>query len=91
MLKLQCPWCGSRNEDEFTYGDPADLRRPAAPSSLSDAEWANYLFLRDNVRGETSELWRHTFGCRQWFVADRDTLSNRVIDTRPLPATVRSE
>ena len=46
---------------------------PDDPDALSDVEWADYLFMRDNPRGPFAERWFHTAGCRRWFNAIRDT------------------
>jgi len=73
MLYIQCPWCGWRDESEFSYGHEAHIERPADPDALSDAEWADYLFMRTNPRGTHHERWVHTAGCRRWFNAVRDT------------------
>ena len=51
MLLIDCPHCGPRAELEFSYGNEAHIARPKEPDSLSDAEWADYLFLRDNTKG----------------------------------------
>jgi sarcosine oxidase subunit delta len=80
MLRIQCPYCGStRDEDEFTYGGPYERVRPSTPQELSDQEWADYLFTRDNSRGNSLERWRHTYGCRQWFGVERDTVSHELV------------
>ena len=57
----------------------ADLRiaYPREPQKLSDAEWAEYLFARDNPRGPFAERWCHSVGCRRWFNAVRDTATYR--------------
>ncbi|WP_043286158.1 sarcosine oxidase subunit delta [Paraburkholderia oxyphila] len=79
MLRIKCPYCGSaRDEDEFTFGGPYDRVRPLAPQELSDEQWADFLFTRDNIRGNLLERWRHTFGCRQWFGIERDTVSHEI-------------
>lgn len=77
MLLIHCPWCGPRDESEFSYGGEADIARPPRPEALSDAEWADYLFMRANPKGLARELWLHTHGCRRWFAAERDTVSYR--------------
>ena len=77
MLLIECPWCGERDEGEFSYGGEADIFRPLAPDDLTDAEWADYQFMRKNPKGPHRELWVHTHGCRRWFVAERDTASYR--------------
>jgi len=78
MLLIQCPWCGERAETEFSYGGEAGITRPKDPGALSDDEWADYLFMRNNVRGIHKELWNHSQGCRRWFGVERDTVSYRI-------------
>ena len=78
MFLIECPWCGSRAETEFSYGGEAGIVRPADPDALSDAEWADYLFYRKNPRGAHRELWNHAQGCRRWFGVERDTVSYRI-------------
>lgn len=80
MLRIQCPFCCStRDEDEFTYGGPYERVRPTAQQELSDQQWADFMFTRDNTRGRSLERWRHTFGCRQWFGIERDTVSHELL------------
>lgn len=75
MLLINCPFCGERAESEFSYGGEAGITRSKVTEKLSDAEWADYLFMRTNPRGEYRELWNHSQGCRRWFVVERDTVS----------------
>ncbi|MFH9001892.1 sarcosine oxidase subunit delta, partial [Streptomyces afghaniensis] len=79
MLLIPCPWCGPRDEAEFHYGGQAHVPYPQDPSSLTDEEWARYLFFRDNPRGPFAERWTHTAGCRRWFNAVRDTSTNEIL------------
>ncbi len=51
MLLIDCPWCGPRDEPEFHCGGEAHIARPKNPEKLSDAEWAEYQFLRTNPKG----------------------------------------
>ncbi len=74
MLLIDCPWCGPRDEIEFSYGGESHLRRPD-----NDAEWTEYLFFRKNPKGLAFERWVHAQGCRQWFNLARDTVSHRVL------------
>ncbi len=76
MLLIDCPYCGRRPELEFTYGGQAHVARPADPSTLSDQEWAEFLYFRANPRGVHAERWRHTHGCARFFNALRDTTSD---------------
>ena len=79
MLQITCPWCGPRDETEFSYGGEAHIVRPEHPEQLSDEQWADYLFLRTNPRGRHRERWCHSFGCRRWFNVERDTVSYRIV------------
>jgi heterotetrameric sarcosine oxidase delta subunit len=83
MLLIACPWCGPRDEIEFRYGGQAHLAYPADPEATTDEEWAGYLFLRDNPKGQWAERWVHTAGCRQWFNAVRDTVTHEISATYP--------
>jgi sarcosine oxidase subunit delta len=78
MLLIECPWCGPREDSEFSYGGEAHIARPCPSEGLSDAEWGEYLFMRTNPRGLHREQWFHAAGCRQWFNAERDTASYRI-------------
>ena len=78
MFLIKCPWCGERNEEEFSYGGEAHIERPKDPDSLSDAEWADYLFMRKNTKGVFLERWNHAHGCRRWFNARRDTTTHQI-------------
>ena len=78
MLLINCPWCGDRAETEFSNGGEAGIARPLNPDALSDDEWADYLFNRNNLRGRYKELWNHSQGCRRWFEAERDTVTYEI-------------
>ncbi len=78
MIRIECPWCGPRNEEEFTYGGPSHIVRPENPEDVSDQEWSQYLYHQDNPKGLHRERWCHTYGCRQWFNVARDTISHEV-------------
>ena len=75
MLLISCPNCGPRDETEFHYGGQAHIAYPENPNELSDREWAEYLFYRENTKGTFAERWVHSTGCRQWFNMLRDTVS----------------
>jgi len=78
MLLIPCPFCGDRDETEFSYGGEAHIARPKEPETLSDEEWANYVFMRPNSKGVLLERWVHTHGCRRWFNLARDTLTYEI-------------
>ncbi|MGP0223717.1 MULTISPECIES: sarcosine oxidase subunit delta [unclassified Paenarthrobacter] len=75
MLLISCPNCGPRDETEFHYGGQAHVPYPENPNDLTDREWAEYLFYRENTKGTYAERWVHSTGCRQWFNMLRDTVS----------------
>ena len=84
MLRIKCPWCGLRDQDEFQYGGEAHIERPPNPEHHDDAEWADYLFYRKNTRGLHLERWVHSFGCRQWFTVIRDTATHEIVEVTPM-------
>lgn len=38
MLLIKCPWCGERDETEFSYGGEAAIKRPQDPKALDDKQ-----------------------------------------------------
>ena len=91
MLLVKCPFCGDRDELEFSCGGEAHIARPLAENTLTDAEFADYLFLRDNPKGVFLERWIHTDGCRRWFNVARDTVSHEIIEVYPMGETPKTE
>ena len=81
MLLIRCPWCGERDEVEFSYGGQAHIAYPADTASVSDADWAKFLFMRDNPKGWFKERWMHVHGCRRWFNAERHTVTHEITRT----------
>jgi sarcosine oxidase subunit delta len=80
MLILTCPVCGvTAEETEFHAGGEAHLKR-FGPGS-GDADFEDYLFMRENPRGVHLERWRHVYGCGKWFHAARSTTTLEVIGT----------
>jgi heterotetrameric sarcosine oxidase delta subunit len=79
MMLLSCPWCGPRDETEYHYGGQAHVAYPKDPATLSDEEWAQFLFFRDNPKGPFAERWMHGLGCRRWFNVVRDTSTYEVL------------
>ena len=75
---IACPNCGERGAYEFRYG--GELQDRPAPDA-SKSEWSVYFYSRTNVAGDERAWWYHTFGCRKWFVAVRNTVTNNVQHT----------
>ena len=82
MMLIPCPFCGPRNEDEFTCWSEV-VPRPAEPSSLSDAEWVDYVYKHRNPKGPVQEQWWHARGCRRWILVERDTLTHEIASATP--------
>ena len=89
MLTIPCPNCGPRDEIEYVCGGEAHIARPLAINKISDAEFADYLFIRDNPKGIFLERWRHNAGCRQWFNLARDTVTHEIIEVYPMGSLPR--
>ena len=81
MLLIECPWCGVRDQREFSCHGQAHIARPRDSDVLSDEEWGDYVFFRDNPKGVHYERWAHAHGCRRWFNAVRDTVTDEFLGT----------
>ncbi len=80
MLLIRCPYCETERPDiEFKYAGEAHLKRE--PQTATDEEWTDFLFFRDNKRGEQAERWRHASGCGRYFNALRDTVTDKFVIT----------
>jgi sarcosine oxidase subunit delta len=86
MLRIACPWCGPRDQTEFSYG--GEPRKPPAAhaENTDDVTWADYLYTRTNPKGQHLERWVHAHGCRRWFNVVRDTRSDEILAVRRLDA-----
>ena len=82
MLLIHCPYCEEDRSDlEFRWAGEAHIARPENISAISDEEFAEYFFLRNNEKGLTYERWRHIHGCGRFFNAARDTVSDKFLLT----------
>jgi sarcosine oxidase, subunit delta len=91
MLLIRCPYCEEdRPEIEFRHAGQAHIVRPANFAEISDAEFENYFFIRENAKGVFFERWRHIHGCARFFNAARHSVTDRFIVTyragEPKPA-----
>ena len=75
---ISWPGCGERGVDDYRYGGSV-LKRPGYDD---DPElWDSYFYLRVNRAGMEKEWWYHRMGCKQWFIAERDSTTNQVSAT----------
>jgi sarcosine oxidase subunit delta len=82
MLRIPCPYCGDRDYVEFLYGGDAENAMP----ELSDTDvdrWTEFVFFRNDPKGEHAEYWQHQHGCRQWLRVVRDTVTHKVTSVQP--------
>ena len=81
-MRIPCPYCGERGNEEFTVLGAADPARPAPDATLQ--AWIAYVHERENAHGPHRELWQHGAGCRAWLVVERDTRTHAVLGVAPL-------
>ena len=81
MIRLDCPYCGLRDHEEFSYIGDATKTRPAHTGDASAEDWFDYVYIRDNPRGPHEETWQHIQGCRAFIRVLRDTLTHEVLAT----------
>lgn len=78
MKLMTCPINGERAIAEFVYG--GEVQSMPDPNTVSDAEWASYIFDRNNAPGIKQEWWCHT-PSNTWFIAERNTLTDEILRT----------
>ncbi len=77
-MKINCPLCGPRPNGEFTIKGDALNVRPEFESSTGK-DWHDYVYLRDNPKGNLKEFWHHSHGCRSWLVVERNNVTHEVL------------
>lgn len=80
MKVMICPLNGPRNISEFVYG--GEVVAEPDPNRCSDAEWTDYVFLKNNEAGIVREWWYHV-PTAYWFIAERNTVSEEIVRTYP--------
>jgi sarcosine oxidase subunit delta len=82
MKIMTCPLNGPRNISEFVRGaEYAPLPAFDAPPEA----WAEHVFFPANKAGIVIEWWCHV-PTSYWFLAERDTRSDRILRTFPASA-----
>ena len=77
-MLINCPHCGIRPVEEFTFNGDASIQRPISDDM---EQWFDYTYLRINPKGRFDEYAHHSGGCRSWLVVTRDTQSHEVFNT----------
>ena len=80
MLQITCPHCGPRAQREFTYERTLDA---IVPLDLAPEQAMRVLYGRSNPRGLDDELWRHSFGCRQFITLRRHRVTHAIAAVTP--------
>ena len=81
-MRISCPYCGPRGNDEFSYLGDATVRRPDPAKPDAARAFHEYVYLRDNPSGAHRELWYHGGGCRKWLVVTRNTRTHEIGEVR---------
>ncbi|MEM8812329.1 MAG: sarcosine oxidase subunit delta [Pseudomonadota bacterium] len=79
MFLITCPYCGTRDQSEFAYAGEAHIARPEWRDDMTDAEWAEFVFMRTNTKGVFAERWMHAAGCRKIFNVLRNTATDEIL------------
>ena len=88
MMLLPCPWCGPRAATEFRFcGEAGAAGARPDPATATPGQWRRYLYVHANPRGWSTESWYHGSGCRRYFTAERNTLTNEIRSTTPTGGT----
>ena len=77
-MLINCPHCGVRPVEEFTFNGDASIERPRTDDL---GAWHGYTYLRNNPKGRFDEYAHHSSGCRAWLVITRDTQTHEVFAT----------
>lgn len=75
MRRLDCPFCGPRELEEFHF-----LKTRAEP----DATPFGDVYQRINRVDASSEHWQHVSGCRAWLLVTRNPSTGEVLDVKRL-------
>jgi heterotetrameric sarcosine oxidase delta subunit len=76
MLRIACPYCGTRDETEFRYR--GDASQPRLSGDAAIERFAAYVYERGNPCGWHVEWWLHVGGCRCLLKVVRHTLSHDI-------------
>lgn len=76
MLVIVCPFCGPRNNDEFTY--QGEMKARPNVNETDPTEWRSYLYTKSNTSGWVRERWFHVSGCRRYLMIERHNVTNEI-------------
>lgn len=79
-MRIECPHCGKRGVEEFSYLGDATVVRPESLEPDALPAWMDYVYLRNNPAGPHREYWYHSGGCHAWLIVTRDVRSHEILD-----------
>jgi methylglutamate dehydrogenase subunit B len=82
-MRINCPFCGERGNDEFSYLGDASVVRPDASAANANEAFYAFAYERRNIAGPVQELWYHAAGCHAWLVVTRDTRTHEIFECKP--------
>ena len=78
-MLINHPKLGPRDISEFVYkGDAKLLKRPEWKEKEAEKKFYEYLYLRDNKKGDHKELWYHEQGDKSWLIVTRNTITHEI-------------
>ena len=77
MKIIDCPLNGPRNAQEFICGGEV-RQEPSQDAAIDD--WADFVFLENNLQGVVHEWWCHV-ATSYWFIVTRNTATEEIIAT----------
>ena len=77
MLLIPCPYCGERDESEFSYGG-GSRDYPSLGEDHSINDWFQSVYFPKLDQNTLSEYWYHNAGCEQWFELKRDLVTHKI-------------
>ncbi len=80
MKIMPCPLNGPRNIQEFICAGPVEPHPD--PNRCSNEEWAEFVWLEENLAGVVREWWCHA-ATSYWFIAERNTVTDEILATYP--------
>lgn len=81
MLRIACPYCGRRAQAEFVFERAMDA---ILPLEATTAVAIQRLYARENPKGWSWELWRHSAGCGAWLKLHRHTMTHQIAAVEPI-------
>ena len=77
MLLIPCPYCGERDESEFSYGG-SSRDYPTLDEDHSIDDWYKSVYLPKLDQNTLREYWYHNAGCEQWVEVKRNLFTHEI-------------